>query len=162
MTEPKAPVAAHTLAAGRMAAECLCFRTRRLSRVVTRMYDEALRPLGIHATQLTLMNAIALGAGTMKGLEAILAIDVTTLSRSLRPLEKAGLVAIGRSPADRRVRVATLTRAGERKLEEALPFWSTAHESIMDVLGSAAAAELRKRLDDASATAQAAGPAERW
>ena len=43
-----------------MTADCLCFRARRVSRVITRLYDESLRPLGIQATQLTLLNAIAM------------------------------------------------------------------------------------------------------
>ena len=51
---------AHAAAARLMADQCLCFRARRVSRALTRIYDEALRPLGIQATQLTLLNAIAL------------------------------------------------------------------------------------------------------
>ncbi len=48
----------HRDAAQVMAAECLCLRTRRVSRAITRVYDEALRPLGVEATQLTLLNAV--------------------------------------------------------------------------------------------------------
>jgi DNA-binding transcriptional ArsR family regulator len=86
-------------------AECLCFRARRVSRVLTRHFDEALRPLGIQATQLTLLGSIAgpgPGGQTMPRLVEMLAMDATTLSRNLRPLEKAGLVAIGRSDKDKR------------------------------------------------------------
>jgi DNA-binding MarR family transcriptional regulator len=68
-----------------MADQCLCFRARRVSRALTRMYDEALRPLGIQATQLTLLNAIALSGaegGPMSATAEVLAMDGTTLSRN--------------------------------------------------------------------------------
>jgi DNA-binding MarR family transcriptional regulator len=133
-----------------MAAECLCFRARRVSRALTRLYDEELRPLGIQATQLTLLNAIALSgeAGArMGGLVEVLAMDSTTLSRNLRPLQRAGLVTVGRLPADRRVRVVALTPAGQRLIEDALPLWQRAHERIISFLGPEAAAELRASFD---------------
>lgn len=145
-----------------MTAECLCFRARRVSRALTRMYDEALRPLGIHATQLTLLNAVAMcgeSGAAMSRLAGILAMDGTTLSRNLRPLEGAELVRVVRSPSDRRVRLAVLTPAGRRKIDEALPLWTRAHERVVATLGPAAAAELRDRFDDAAAaTAVAAAP----
>ena len=132
-----------------MTAECLCFRARRVSRALTRMYDEALRPLGIQATQLTLLNAVTMtaGRGTVGRLAEILAMDQTTLSRNLRPLEKAKLVRIDRLPNDRRVRVARLTPAGERLVEAALPLWTEAHARVVTTLGTDAAAELRERFD---------------
>jgi DNA-binding MarR family transcriptional regulator len=145
-----------------MTAGCLCFRARRVSRALTRMYDEALRPLGIHATQLTLLNAITMfgeGGAVMSRLSGILAMDGTTLSRNLRPLEKAGLVQITRLPADRRVRVAALTPEGQRRVEEALPLWQQAHERVVATLGAEAADELRVRFDAAAAAASAASPA---
>ncbi|HEX2190613.1 MAG TPA: MarR family winged helix-turn-helix transcriptional regulator [Longimicrobiaceae bacterium] len=149
----------HLTAAQAMAADCLCFRARRVSRALTRMYDEALRPLGIQATQLTLLNAVAMMAGrggTLRRLADVLAMDGTTLSRNLRPLEKGGLVRIERSPADRRARVARLTPAGERMVAEALPLWTQAHGRVVAALGAEAAAELKLRFD--AAVAAAAGP----
>jgi len=70
-----------------MADQCLCFRARRVSRALTRLYDDALRPLGIQATQLTLLNAIALSGrdgGTMGAVADFLTMDPTTLSRNVR------------------------------------------------------------------------------
>ena len=148
----------HRDAARTMTAECLCFRARRVSRAITRMYDEALRPLGIQATQLTLLNAVAMageGGAAMGRLAAILAMDGTTLSRNLRPLEKAGLLRIGRLPEDGRVRVAMLAPQGQRVVEQALPLWTQAHERVVAVLGAGAAADLRDRFDAASAAASA-------
>ncbi len=146
-------------AANAIRAECLCFRARKVSRVLTRLYDEALRPLGIQATQLTLLSAIAAAgeAGqTMPRLTGVLAMDPTTLSRNLRPLEKAGLAEIGRAEKDRRVRVARLTPEGERMLSEALPLWRKAQHQVVKSLGEEAATDLRDRFD---ATAAAAPPA---
>jgi DNA-binding MarR family transcriptional regulator len=137
-----------------MAAECLCFRARRVSRVLTRVYDEELRPLGIQATQLTLLNAIALSgeAGArMNWLAELQAMDGTTLSRNLRPLERAGLIVIGRLAADRRVRVVELMPEGQRLIQEAHPHWQRAHERIVSFLGPEAAAELRESFDAAVA-----------
>jgi DNA-binding MarR family transcriptional regulator len=135
-------------------AECLCFRARRVSRVLTRHFDEALRPLGIQATQLTLLGSIAgpgPGGQTMPRLTDMLAMDATTLSRNLRPLEKAGLVAITRSDKDKRVRIARLTRDGERVLEAALPVWRDAQDRLVQALGPEAALDLRTQFDATAA-----------
>jgi DNA-binding MarR family transcriptional regulator len=146
----------HIEAARTMAADCLCLRARRVSRALTRMYDDALRPLGIHATQLTLLNAITMcgSAATMPLLAEVLAMDPTTLSRGLRPLEKDGLVRIARSPADRRVRLIALTEAGERMVAEALPRWEEAHARIVSLLGPEGAIDLRDRFDATTAAAR--------
>ena len=100
-------------------AECLCFRSRRLARVLTRHFDEALRPAGIQATQLTLLAAIA-GPGpagqSMPRLHEFLAMDPTTLSRNLKPLQNGGLVIVERAEADKRARIVKLTADGERVL----------------------------------------------
>ena len=143
----------HLDAARIMAADCLCFRARRAARAITRAYDTALRPTGLQATQVTLMNAIALGpdgAQPMGRLSEFLALDLSTLTRNLRALEKAGLVNIGRSDKDRRVRVARLTEAGKTRLAEALPLWKQAHGEIVAALGHDTANALHAALDSAS------------
>lgn len=135
-----------------MAEECLCFRARRVSRALTRLYDEELRPLGIQATQLTLLNAVALGGeagASMSRLADVLAMDPTTLSRNLRPLEREGLLEIIRSPADRRVRLARLTAEGNRRVADALPLWERAHRRVVEALGHEAAVDLRAGFDAA-------------
>lgn len=136
-----------------IANECLCFRARRVSRVLTRMYDEALRPLQIQATQLTLLSAIALRSersehgGTMGELAGILSMDRTTVSRNVRTLEQGGSVRIEPSPDDGRVRIVGLTPEGEQLLERALPLWKQAHRRVVATLGPEAAAELRDHFD---------------
>lgn len=144
----------HHDAARRMAADCLCFRARRAARTITRLYDEALRPLGLGATQLTLMNAVAMGGEegqTMSRLSEVLALDLTSLSRNLRPLEKDGMLTIGRHEGDRRVRVVRLTREGEVLLVAALPRWTAAHTKVTAMLGEAEAEVLRTQLDAVTA-----------
>jgi DNA-binding MarR family transcriptional regulator len=74
-------------------------------------------------------------------------MDGTTLSRNLQPLEKAGLVRVGRDSADRRVRIALLTPAGRRLIQQALPLWKRAHRQVVEALGPAEARALRDRLD---------------
>src|SRR5690606_35775943 len=146
-------------AAEQMAVDCLCFRSRRVARLITRLYDEALRPLGLHATQLTRLNAIALSGregGRMNALADVLALDGTTLSRNLRPLVAAGLVRLDRTPGDRRVRVAILTAAGQQMVADALPLWNEAHQRVLETLGRDAALALRSRLDE---TVAVLGPA---
>lgn len=142
-------MAEHHSAARAMTADCLCFRARRVSRALTRVYDDALRPLGVQATQLTLLNAVAVCGerATMARLAEILAMDGTTLSRNLRPLERAGWVLVSRLAADRRVRLAALTGAGERMVADALPLWREAHARVVAALGADAAADLRDRFD---------------
>lgn len=143
----------HLHAAQVITADCLAFRVRRVSRVLTRLYDEALRPLGIQATQLTLLNAIVMccreqrEGAPMSTLADVLAMDLTTLSRNLRPLEKSRLVEISRSPLDRRVRLARLTTAGQHLIGNALPLWKHAHARVVEALGPAAAAELKAAFD---------------
>ncbi len=135
-----------------MAGECLWLRARRLSRVMTRAYDEALRPLGIQISQLGLLNVVALcgaGGGGMGTIADILVMDRTTLSRNLRPLERGGLVNVVPAPDDGRARLVVLTPAGRRVIEDATPLWEAAHRATIAALGPISAVDLRERLDAA-------------
>ncbi len=131
-------------------AECLCFRSRRLARVLTRHFDDALRPLGIQATQLTLLAAIA-GPGpagqSMPRLHDLLAMDPTTLSRNLKPLQKSGFVIVERAEDDKRARIARLTAEGERVLRQALPVWRKAQDELLEIFGKDQSVNLRQQLD---------------
>lgn len=99
------------------------------------VYDEALRPHGLRGTQFSLLVAITLATTpTVGGLAGILAADRTTLSRTLAPLERDGLVVSERG-ADRRQRRLRLTRAGEARLAAALPAWERAQAWVAGRLG---------------------------
>ena len=107
------------------------------------------------------MNAIALGpegAQPMGRLSAILALEISTLTRNLRALEKEGLVEIGRSATDRRVRVVRLSEVGKNRLAKALPLWKQAHGEIVAALGDANAAALHVALDATMRAMARAGP----
>jgi DNA-binding MarR family transcriptional regulator len=154
----------HLNAARTMAADCLCFRARRVSRALTRLYDEALRPLPIQATQLTVLNAVALleeRHAPMSELADVLAMDLTTLSRNLGPLRVSGLVRTEPSEADARVRLVRLTAEGRKTLARALPLWAGAHEKVVELLGPELSGQLRADFDAAvEATAMAAASAD--
>lgn len=114
---------------------CLCHNARMASRVITRAYDEALRPIGLRATQVAVLAAVgARGALSIKSLADSLEMERTTLTRNLRPLEEQGYVAIA-PEARYRSRVLTLTKSGRAALLEALPLWQSAQQSAMKQLG---------------------------
>jgi DNA-binding MarR family transcriptional regulator len=134
-----------------MATECPGFRLRQASRVITKFYDDALRPVGLQISQLPLLAALAAfgeSGATMKALADAIVMDPTTVTRNVRPLEKAGFLRVARSPDDGRSRVVLLTRAGERALQAAFPLWEAALERIRDALGASALADLQSRLGE--------------
>jgi DNA-binding MarR family transcriptional regulator len=114
---------------------CLCHNVRMASRVVSRAYDEALRPTGLRATQVAVLAAVgARGALSIKSLADSLEMERTTLTRNLGPLEAQGLVSIA-PEARHRSRMLTLTTAGKTALLKALPLWEKAQQSSMHQLG---------------------------
>ena len=137
-------------AARKIAAECSGIRVRQASRLLTRVYDEALRPLDIQASQFSVLVAVALvgeNGGNFGAVARALSMDRTTLTRNLAPLEKTGLLRVSRSPTDARARVASLTRAGEKLIESAFPRWEQAQKQIRAKLGAATFDALRTQLD---------------
>lgn len=102
---------------------CLAASFRRASRALTQHYDDALRPLGLRVTQFTLLQALARAGEVSQGtLGHILAMDSTTLTRTLAVLSGRGWVA-KRAGTDGRERRLNLTRAGKAQLRRALPRW---------------------------------------
>lgn len=132
-------------------------RVRQASRLLTRIYDECLRPLGIQESQLSVLVAVAMhgeAGATMSKLAAALVMDRTTVTRNVVPLEKAGLLRVARSAEDARSRVIVLTRAGERMIESAHPLWQNAQERIRHTLGAARFDALRARLSEVAGLAR--------
>src|SRR5262249_58200972 len=100
---------------------CACHKARTAARAITRAYDEALRPIGLRATQLAVLVAVAMDeAISINALAKLMGMDRTTLTRNLRPLEKDGLVRRG-IEGWRRSRVLQVTEKGRSRLREALP-----------------------------------------
>lgn len=135
----------------RVAEQCTGLRVRQVSRLLTRIYDECLRPVGIHETQFTVLVAVAMSGedGAMMGaLAGKLVMDRTTLTRNIMPLEKAGYLRVARSATDARARVILLTRSGERLIESAYPLWEEAQRKIRRTLGEERFEALRLQLSE--------------
>ncbi|HEX7121584.1 MAG TPA: MarR family transcriptional regulator [Gemmatimonadaceae bacterium] len=132
---------------------CACANLRRAARAVTQAYDRALRPTGLRPTQFTLLQALSLaGPLAQRELADILAIDSTTLSRTLAPLESSGWI---RSLAgeDRRERRLQITGLGRQKLQRATTAWEGAQRRLRSRLGDEQWGALQSLL---TATADAA------
>jgi len=117
-----------------------------VTRVVTQLYDDCLRPSGLRVTQFSILVAIArLGEASLKQMEDELAIDQTTLTRSLSLLERAGV--IERAPhSDGRIKAMRLTWKGSRTLEVARPLWAQAQGKVLRELGTKTWADAQRRL----------------
>src|SRR5262245_35218045 len=114
---------------------CACHKVRMAARAVTRAYDDALRAVGLRATQLAVLVAVGTdGAMSITTLAKIMSMDRSTLTRNLRPLEKEGLVAVGLE-GWRRSRSLDITKKGQSRLREALPYWERAQEILRRKLG---------------------------
>lgn len=120
-------------AARLIAAECLAMRSRRLARSVSRIYDDALRPLRISAAQLGLLVVIERrGPVSPAVIGRTLDIEKSTLSRNVRRLRDARLVREAVEPGGKRL---TLTAEGRRALVAAYPLWRGAQRSAWGALG---------------------------
>ncbi len=114
---------------------CACQNLRRLTRIVTRIYDQELRKARIEITQFGLLTALAIvGEANQKTLSAGFAMDSTTLTRTLVPLRKQGWIHV-RPGKDRRERVFRLTEAGRKQIAAAQPHWQTAEDRLRQILG---------------------------
>lgn len=110
---------------------CLCLATQRAARALARHFDEAFRPLGITSGQYSLLMALNRPAPPPIGPVAnLLAMDRTTLTANLKPLERKGLVETLVNPKDRRSRLLKLTAEGHELLAKAVPIWTREHAVI--------------------------------
>lgn len=111
----------------RVRDSCLCLHAQRAARRLARRYDEALRPLGLTSGQFSLLMSLNRPeAPSIGSVSTLLAMDRTTLTAALKPLQRRGLVTVEVDPADRRSRRLHLTPAGHAVLGEALPVWERA------------------------------------
>ena len=125
------------------------------ARAVTRAYDTALRPVGLRATQLSMLVAVtSADAVSIAALADFLGMDRTTLTRNLRPLEKEGLISVG-PEGWRRSRTLEITRKGQSRLREALPLWERAQDDLRQKLGDQDWTGVRHSLDRLIRTARA-------
>ncbi len=110
---------------------CLCLHAQRAARALARRFDEVLRPVGLTNQQFSLLMALNRPEPpTMAPVAQLLAMDRTTLTAALKPLERRGLLRVEAAPTDRRSRRLKLTEAGHAALTDALPIWRQTHADI--------------------------------
>jgi DNA-binding MarR family transcriptional regulator len=120
---------------GVQALPCACANLRRAARAVTALYDDELRPGGLRSTQYVLLQVLAeAGKMTQGEIGRLLAIDSTTLTRSLALMVRRGLLESQRG-SDRRERIWVLTAAGRRELQRLERYWKRAEARLKKALG---------------------------
>ena len=117
---------------------CLCLHVQRAARSLARRFDEALRPVGLTNGQFSLLMSLNRPepAG-MASIATLLAMDRTTLTAALKPLERRGLVTVVKDPCDRRSRRLSLTPEGKTLLASAVPIWEQTHREVEALLKDA-------------------------
>lgn len=132
---------------------CACQNLRRLTRIVTRIYDQQLRKAGLESTQFSLLAALATtGKANQKLLSVGFAMDSTTLTRTLSLLLKQRWVQVERGE-DRRERLFSLTPAGRRQMAAAQPHWELAELRLRRKLGDAGWKRMRQTVSRMSEAA---------
>jgi DNA-binding MarR family transcriptional regulator len=110
---------------------CLCLHVQRAARALGRRFDDALRPFGLTNGQFSMMMSLNRpDPAGMTSVATLLAMDRTTLTAALKPLQRRGLVQVAPDPGDRRSRLLTLTPAGHRLLAKAVPVWEKNHAEL--------------------------------
>jgi DNA-binding MarR family transcriptional regulator len=120
---------------------------QRAARSLARRFDEALRPVGLTYGQFSLLMSLNRPAAPGMGPVAeLLAMDRTTLTAALKPLERRGLVKVAVDPEDRRGRLLRLTAQGKNLLAKAVPVWERTHAEVEAMLGAGETDRLRRNL----------------
>src|SRR5258708_5375802 len=126
---------------------CLCLYLHRAARAVGRRFDAALRPLGLTNGQFSLLMSLNRpDPAGMGQISALLAMDRTTLTANMKPLERRGLLEVTVGVADKRSRQLRLTPAGGALLAAAVPVWAETHAAIERHLARTDPDELRRDL----------------
>lgn len=126
---------------------CLCLHVQRAARALARRFDEALRPLGLTNGQFSLLMSLNRPEPPgMAPVASLLAMDRTTLTAALKPLERKGLVRVMIDPSDRRSRRLKLTPEGSTLLAAATPVWERTHSEVEALLHDGDPDGLRKNL----------------
>lgn len=130
-----------------VAQTCLCLHTQRAARALSRLFDNALRPFGLNNGQFSLLMALNRPEPPSIGeLAPFLAMDRTSLTAALKPLERRGLVRIKPGKTDCRSRLVQITEEGVALLEAALPTWRETHARLDAALSDGAPDRLRADL----------------
>ena len=123
---------------------CLCLAAQRAARKLARRFDEALKPAGITSGQFSLLMSLNRSEPpTMGAVANLLAMDRTTLTANLKPLERRGMIELVADAKDRRSRRIKLAEAGMAALNAAVPIWQATHSDIDARIGNDQAIALR-------------------
>ena len=126
---------------------CLSLHVQRAARALARRFDEALRPLSLTNGQFSLLMSLNRPElPPMAAVACLLAMDRTTLTAALKPLERRGLVTVAADPGDRRSRLVALTPKGMTLLAGAVPIWQCTHREIEGLLPDGDPNRLRSNL----------------
>ncbi|WP_406273852.1 MarR family winged helix-turn-helix transcriptional regulator [Actinacidiphila glaucinigra] len=130
------------------AALCNNLALRKAARYLGATYDKALAPVGLRATQFSILQHLgARGELTITALADMIAMDRTTMASNLKPLAREGLVTVETSAADRRARIVAITPEGLARMESALPLWDDVQTRFEERFGTEDAARLRGFLE---------------
>jgi DNA-binding MarR family transcriptional regulator len=136
---------------------CMCATFRRTARALTQAYDPALRPLGLSSTQFTILQVLSLTGEVSQGaLAEILAMDSTTLTRTLRIMARQGWISERRGD-DRRERRLRLGTAGRIQFKRAVADWEKVQEQLGHQLGDKRWHELLKLANEVTTIATKLG-----
>src|SRR6266436_3149953 len=123
--------------------ECNCFAVRAAARHVSQCYDGFLAPTGLRTSQYSILaRLMRKGPLTINALAEELVMDRTTLGRNILPLKREGLIRVEAAASDRRAKELHLTKAGEKRMKEALKGWSQAQGQFETKFGPRRAADL--------------------
>jgi DNA-binding MarR family transcriptional regulator len=126
---------------------CLCLHVQRAARVLARRFDEVLRPFNLTNGQFSLLMSLNRPEPPpMAAVASLLAMDRTTLTAALKPLQRRGLVKVSADPADRRSRLLALTAKGHGLLARAVPTWERTHAELESLLPNGDPTRLRENL----------------
>lgn len=126
---------------------CLCLHVQRAARALARRFDEALRPQGLTNQQFSLLMALNRPQPpTLAPVANLLAMDRTTLTAALKPLERRGLVTVTPDPTDRRSRRLILTCEGIALLAACMPIWERTHREVDALLPATDPDRFRREL----------------
>jgi DNA-binding MarR family transcriptional regulator len=116
---------------------CLCLHAQRAARALARRFDLALKPTGLTSGQFSLLMSLNRRELPKLGsVAALLAMDRTTLTANLKPLERRGLLEVAADPSDRRARLLRLSPAGREVLADAVPIWRRIHSEVEQALSN--------------------------
>lgn len=126
---------------------CLCLHLQRAARSVARLFDDVLRPFGLTNGQFSLLMSLNRPVPPrLNDVASLLAMDRTTLTAALKPLQKRGLLEMVVDENDKRARLLLLTDDGREVLKQAVPIWRKTHDDLDKLLTAVSPDLLRQSL----------------